>query len=165
LNWVTPSLPVAVVKKYLPRKWIDSPQLEHVLAALQQGDLRLNKAGVNGRLSQLGQMTKTGLDEHVGLTPRLHDVGANFSGGYLPLRGIQGRIALDRGLISFAASAVTTAKPVDEYRRQLSVLRSRPGSAPIFRARRGGSGRAARAIDARIFAGAGHKGCSLPSKR
>ena len=101
LNWVTPSLPVAVVKKYLPRKWIDSPQLEHVLAALQQGDLRLNKAGVNGRLSQISQMTKTGLDGRVWFDAELHDVGANFSGGYLPLRGIQGRIALDRGLISF----------------------------------------------------------------
>jgi len=101
LNWVTPSLPIAVVKKYLPRKWIDSPQLEHVLAALQQGDLRLNKAGVNGRLSQISQMTKTGLDGRVWFDAELHDVGANFSGGYLPLGGIQGRIALDRGLISF----------------------------------------------------------------
>jgi uncharacterized protein involved in outer membrane biogenesis len=101
LNLVTPSLPIEVVKKYLPRKWHDLPQLERFIAALQQGSIKLNKAGINGALSEINQTAKTALDDHVWFEAEVRDVAANFGEGYLPLNRVQGRIGLAKGLLSF----------------------------------------------------------------
>jgi uncharacterized protein involved in outer membrane biogenesis len=101
LDLVCPSLAVAAVKKYLPMKWINSPRIESLVSSLQQGELRLGKAGINAKLSEITQMAKTGFDERIWADAELRDVGASFPGGYLPLRRIQGRVALQRGLLAF----------------------------------------------------------------
>ena len=101
LNLVSPSLSVAVIKKYLPMKWINSPRIESLVSSLRQGDLRLSKAGINAKLSEITAMAKTGFDERIWADAELRDVGASFPGGYLPLRRVQGRVALERGLLAF----------------------------------------------------------------
>jgi len=101
LSLTTPSLPITTVKKYLPTKWLAWPELDGLAAAVQEGELRFTKAGVNATLSELKRLLKTGFDERVGFEAELHNIAANFNGGYLPLRGIQGRMILERGVLSF----------------------------------------------------------------
>jgi uncharacterized protein involved in outer membrane biogenesis len=101
LSVVTPFLSIAVIKKYLPAAWLDSPRIEGLLAALQRGDLRLTRAGASSRFSEISQMAKTGFDERVWFDAELRDVQANFPGGYLPVHEVQGRMTLEKGLFSF----------------------------------------------------------------
>jgi hypothetical protein len=101
LSLTAPTLPIASIKKYLPTKWLASPQLDSLTAALQGGELQSTKAGVSASVSELKRMITTGFDERVSFDAELHNIGANFSGGYLPLRAVQGRIALERGVVSF----------------------------------------------------------------
>src|SRR5713226_1895715 len=85
LSLTTPSLPITTVKKYLPTKWLAWPELDSLAAAVQEGELRFTKAGVNATLSELKRLLKTGFDERVGFEAELHNIAANFNGGYLPL--------------------------------------------------------------------------------
>jgi len=101
LNMTAASLPVATIKKYLPTELLAWPPLASVAAALREGELELNKAGVNATLAELSRMAKTGFDERVWFDGELHNVGLNLTGGYLPVRKVQGRITLERGLLLF----------------------------------------------------------------
>ena len=97
-----PSLSVAAVKKYLPPKWIAAAHAENFVAALQDGNVKFNRAEVSARLSALREPTaKAGFAEGVSLDVEFKSVAADAADGYLPLRGLQGRVILEKGLLSF----------------------------------------------------------------
>ena len=100
LNLTTPPVPIATMKQYLPMKWLASPQLENMTAAVQQGEIRFTKAGINAKWSDLNRMTAASLDDRVWFDGELRNVSAQFPGGYLPLRSLEGRITLERGVLS-----------------------------------------------------------------
>jgi uncharacterized protein YhdP len=98
LSLTSPFLPITVIRKYLPAKWLD--WLPDGLA-FQEGDLQINKAGMAASFSELKGIAKTGFNDRVWFNGELRNVGLNLSGGYLPVRGVQGRIAFERGVLSF----------------------------------------------------------------
>ena len=98
LSLTSPSLPITAIKKYLPAKWLD--WLPNGLA-FQEGDLQINKAAMAASFSELKGISKTGFNDRVWFNGELRNVGLNLSGGYLPVRGVQGRIAFERGVLSF----------------------------------------------------------------
>jgi len=98
LSLTSPFLPITVIRKYLPAKWLD--WLPDGLA-FQEGELQINKAGIAASFSELKGISKTGFYDRVWFNGELRSVGLNLSGGYLPVRGVQGRIAFERGVLSF----------------------------------------------------------------
>jgi len=99
LSLTTGPAKISTIKKYLPTKWLAFPQVEKVAAAVQEGEVQFNKAGVNATISDLKRMAVP--DEHVWFNADVRNVAANFGGGYLPLRNTRGRIALEAGVLSF----------------------------------------------------------------
>jgi hypothetical protein len=95
-------LAVAAVKKYLPPKWIAAAHAERFVAALQFGNVKLNRVEINARLSDLrAQIAKGGFADAVSLDVEFMGIAANPAGGYPQLRGFQGKVILENGLLSF----------------------------------------------------------------
>jgi hypothetical protein len=102
LTVTAPSLSAAAVKKYLPPRWIAAAHAESFVAALQVGNFKLNRAEVNASLAEVrAQIAKGGLADAASLDVEFRGVAANAVGGYPPLRGFQGRLILENGLLSF----------------------------------------------------------------
>ena len=101
LTVTAPSLAAAAVKKYLPPKWIAAAHAESFVAALQVGNFKLNRAEVNASLAEVrAQIAKGGFADAASLDVEFRGVSANAVGGYPPLRGFQGRLILEKGLLS-----------------------------------------------------------------
>jgi len=102
LTVTAPGLSVAAVKKYLPPKWVAAAHAENFVAALRSGTVKLNQAEVSARLSDLrAQIAKGGFTDAVSLDVEFMGIAANPAGGYPPLRGFQGKVILETGLLSF----------------------------------------------------------------
>lgn len=102
LTLSAPFVAAAALKKYLPAQWIAAAPGVALAAALQEGELKLNKVEISGALSQLsGPSMQAGLAERFLLDAEFKKIGADFSGGHPPLRGFQGRVILAKGLLSF----------------------------------------------------------------
>ncbi len=102
LTVTAPPLSVAAVKRYLPPKWIAAAHAESFVAALQVGNVKLNRAEVNASLSRLrASIAKGGFADAASLDVEFRGIAANAAGGYPPLRGFQGKVILEKGLLSF----------------------------------------------------------------
>jgi hypothetical protein len=103
LTLSSPLLPVAVVRKYLPLRKIGWEQLESFAASLQDGELEIKKAEVSGSLSEIRQLTNNGLRDRVRLSAELRNISIPQTGdGYLPVRGLQGRMTFEKGVLSLS---------------------------------------------------------------
>jgi uncharacterized protein YhdP len=101
LNVSAPWLPVIGLRKYLPLKRPVGWPIESFVDGLQQGELQVNKLGINGTLDELKNITQSAAQGLVSMDAEFRDVGVNLSGeGYLPLRGLQGKIHLDQGTLA-----------------------------------------------------------------
>ena len=102
LTVTAPSLSVAAVKKYLPPKWIGAAHAESFAAALHSGNVKLNRAEVKGSLAEVrAQIAKGGFADAASLDVEFRGIAANAAGGYPPLRSFQGKLLLEKGLLSF----------------------------------------------------------------
>jgi len=101
LTLSSPFLPVTVLRKYLPLKQIGWTHLESLAASLQEGELEIRKAEINGNLTEIRRLGTSELKNQVWLDAELRNIGINrTSDGYLPVRGLQGRLTLDNGVLS-----------------------------------------------------------------
>jgi hypothetical protein len=102
LKLAAPSLPLTALRKYLPLKKIDSPQLESFVSSLQTGELQLKSAGVNGTLGELQNVAQSATQGLIWLDGELRNVGVKpNANGTLPVQGGQGRIRLEKGVFTF----------------------------------------------------------------
>jgi uncharacterized protein YhdP len=96
-------LPIAALRKFLPMKLIASSELESLLASVQEGELQFNRAGIDASLARMRRWSETGVGEDIWFDAELRNVGIKLNrDGALPLRTVQGHVALDKGLIRFA---------------------------------------------------------------
>jgi hypothetical protein len=103
LNLEAPSLPLAVLGRYLPLELTSWPPLETFLGSLQGGELQLKRIGINGTLGALRNVAESVARGIVGFDGELRNVSLKpTTGGYLPVQGAQGLIRLDKGIITFA---------------------------------------------------------------
>lgn len=97
----TPFLPLQSARKYIPLKILNSPAWGQLVHALNQGELRLTKAEVSGRLSQLRQL-EPGFENHIGIDAEVRRAGGDVEGDrYLPIRGVSGRFVLEKGILYY----------------------------------------------------------------
>jgi uncharacterized protein YhdP len=102
LKLSAPSLPLTVLRKYLPLKKIDSPQLESFLSSLQTGELQLKNAGISGTLGELQNVAQSATNGLIWLDGELSNVAVKLNAnGALPLQGGQGRFRLEKGVFTF----------------------------------------------------------------
>jgi hypothetical protein len=102
LNLSAPFLPVAVYRKYLPLNMSDSPQWETWVGALQEGEFQLKKASINGNLGEIRRLPESLAKGRISLDGELRNGAGKPAGeGYLPLRGVQGRLKLENGIFAF----------------------------------------------------------------
>ncbi|MCH8055618.1 MAG: AsmA family protein, partial [Deltaproteobacteria bacterium] len=102
LNVTTPFLPLLAARKYIPLKTLNSPKWGYLVRAVNQGELRLTKAGVAGRLSEIRRLLEPGFENHIWFDVEVREAGANLTGdAYLPLRGVSGRVVLERGVLYY----------------------------------------------------------------
>ncbi len=95
------SAPLPALRKYLPLKIIESPQLERTINSIQAGQLEVKKAGVDASLTELRRLAQSGTGKQLWFEAELRDMVANsVIDGALPLRGVQCRISLADGVLS-----------------------------------------------------------------
>jgi len=100
LSALSTSLPA--LRKYLPLKLFESPQLEKAFNSIQAGQLEVKQAGVDARLGELRRVAQAGTGKQLWFDADLRDAAGNLGiDGMLPLRGIQGRVSLANGLLTF----------------------------------------------------------------
>ncbi len=102
VNLTTPFLPLVRVRKYVPLKVLHSPQWEVLVKGMNQGEVKLTKAGVGGPLSGIRRMFEPGFENTLWLDAEVKGMGGNLPGDHpLPLRGISGRIVLEKGVLYY----------------------------------------------------------------
>jgi len=101
LNLAAFSAPLPALRKYLPFKIFESPQLERTVNSIQAGQLEVKKAGVDTSLAGLRRLAQSGPGKQLWFEADLRDMVANtVVDGALPLRGVQCRISLADGVLS-----------------------------------------------------------------
>src|SRR4029450_11528675 len=102
LNLSAPFLPFTAYRKYLPLKMIGSPQWETWIGALQEGEFQLKKATINGNLREIRRLPESMAQGPISFDGELRNAAGKPAGdGYLPLRGVQGRLKLENGIFAF----------------------------------------------------------------
>ncbi len=98
----TPFLPLIVVRKYVPARTLKSPRWEYMVRAVNQGEVRLVKAGIAGRLSEIRRLFEPGYENRIWLEAEIREGGGDLSGDpYLPVRGVNGQFVLENGILYF----------------------------------------------------------------
>lgn len=101
LNWAAFSAPVAALRKYLPLKILESPQLERTVNSIQSGQLEIKKAGVDAPVSGLKRLARGGAGQQFWFEADIRDLVANsIVDGAMALRGVQCRIAFSDGALA-----------------------------------------------------------------
>jgi uncharacterized protein involved in outer membrane biogenesis len=94
-------LSVAMLKKYFPERWLASSQLDKFVGAIVDGEVQLRQAGINAKLGEIHVMSDSGFDKRIWFDADLRNINAIFSGGYLPITSINGKIVLENGRYTF----------------------------------------------------------------
>lgn len=95
------STSLSALRRYMPLKLVESPQLAKTFNANLNGQLEMKQAGVDARLAELRRVLKSGIGKHLWFDAELRDVaGSSGVDGMLPLRGIQGHVSLANGVLA-----------------------------------------------------------------
>jgi AsmA-like C-terminal region/AsmA family/Protein of unknown function len=101
LNVSTPWLPLIGLRNHLPLKLTSGPPLESFVDGLQEGELQVKRLGINGTVDELKNLAQSVSKGLVSFDVELRNAGLNLKAdGYLPLRGLQGRIRLEKGMLT-----------------------------------------------------------------
>jgi len=101
LNLTALNAPLPAVRKYLPLKILESPQLERTINSIQAGQLEVKMAGVDASLAGLRRLAQSGPGTQLWFEADVRDmVATTVVDGALPLRGVQCRISLADGVLS-----------------------------------------------------------------
>ncbi|MBI4526468.1 MAG: AsmA-like C-terminal domain-containing protein [Deltaproteobacteria bacterium] len=98
LRLTTPFLPLPAVRKYFLLRSHQSSAWGSWIKALNQGEIRLVKAGVAGQFSKLFQAGGSSTQDQFWFEAELREASLDFPGdSYLPVRRANGRLALEKG--------------------------------------------------------------------
>jgi uncharacterized protein YhdP len=104
VHLTTPFVSLVAARQYVPLTALKSPRLESLISSLNQGEVKVMKAGVSGHLSQIRRFSEPGFENHLWMDAEVRGVGAELKGDrYLPLRGVSGRLILGKGEIDYRA--------------------------------------------------------------
>ena len=94
------AMPLAAVRNLIQTKLL-APQVESLLANIQEGEVIIKKAGIDASLAQLRHWAETGIGEGISCQAELRNLGIKLNrDGALPLSEVQGHITLENNLIT-----------------------------------------------------------------
>ena len=94
------AMPLAAVRNFIPTKLM-TPQVESLLANIQQGEVIIKKADVDANLAQIRHWAETGIGKGISFQAELRNLGMKLNReGALPLSEVHGHIALENDLIT-----------------------------------------------------------------
>lgn len=100
IHLASPYLPFPKAREFFPLKLLGSSRWTELLSALDQGEIRLNRAGVAGRLSEIRRLAEPGNGDHLWADAQLRDLGGELPRDrYLPLQGWSGQVVLEKGVL------------------------------------------------------------------
>ena len=95
------STSLSALRRYMPLKLVDSPQLGKTLSANLTGQLEVKQVSVDGRLTELRRLTQGGMGKQIQFDAELRDVAGSLGvDGMLPLLGIQAHVSLANGMLA-----------------------------------------------------------------
>ena len=98
----TPFVPLTVARSYVPPGLLGSPRWQSLARSLSQGEIRLARLDLNGRLSEIRGMGELSPEERVAFVAEVRDAGADPAGPeYLPLRNVSGLLTFEKGILYF----------------------------------------------------------------
>ena len=101
-NFSALTAPVAAWRRYLPLKLLQSPQLERAVNSIQAGQMEIKNGGIDASLSGLRRLAQAGIGKQLWFDAEVRDVAGGLGiDGTLPLRGVQGRLSLADGVLTF----------------------------------------------------------------
>jgi uncharacterized protein YhdP len=101
LHLATPYLAVVTARKYIPWRVLGSPAWGSLVGAVNQGEIKLTSVALSGPLSDIRRPLKTGLESHLALDAEVRGLSGDLGQHYLPLRGVSGRIVLQKGVLYY----------------------------------------------------------------
>jgi uncharacterized protein YhdP len=95
------STSLSALRRYMPLKLVESPQLSKTFNSNLTGQLEMKQASVDGRLAELRRLTQSGTGKQIQFDAELRDVAGSLGvDGMLPLRGIQAHVSLANGILA-----------------------------------------------------------------
>ncbi len=105
------SAPLTLLRKFLPLKAMGSSQLENLAASLEEGEIQVEKAGVDAKLSEFRAIGRVGIGALVSLEAELRNVRARLrTDGALPIQGVQSVVTVEKGVVTFRNARATYGK-------------------------------------------------------
>lgn len=102
VHLAAPFLPLTAVREYIPVKVAGAPLVEHLVRDASQGQLKLNRAGARGPLSEVRRLFEPGSASEIWLDAEVKGAAGGSPGGpYLPFREVSGRVVLENGVLSY----------------------------------------------------------------
>lgn len=102
IHVTTPFLPLLNLRKYVPVAFLASPKWGPLIRAVVQGEVRLTKAGVDGRLSEIRRASEIGFEKHIWLDAEVRGAaGILKRKSFLPLRDVSGRLLFEKGVLYY----------------------------------------------------------------
>ncbi len=102
IHLMTPFLSLGALREYVPKKAMGSPAWGNLLKAVSQGEARLIRGGVAGRLSELEHLFQPGYEKHFWMEVEVRAGRVDLQEGWFPpIDGIGGRILLQDGVLIF----------------------------------------------------------------
>lgn len=98
----TPFIPLNAARNFLPVKFLQSPRVDRWLATIREGQFKVTRAGIAGKLSELRRIGAAGSEARVSFDVEVKDAGFNLPDNrYFPVRGVSGRWMLEKETLSF----------------------------------------------------------------
>jgi uncharacterized protein YhdP len=102
LSFAGLSAPVSALREYLPLKVINSPQLENAIRSIEAGQVEIKTAGVNASLAELRRLAQGEISPQIWFDAEMRGLAGKLPAeGSLPVRGVDGRVSLAKGIFTF----------------------------------------------------------------
>ena len=103
LNFSSLPMPMKALRRVIPFKLIASPELERFATNLEEGEWLVRRAGINATTSEMRNWRERGLGNRLWFDAEVRNVTANIGvPGALPIRGVQGNVSLNKGIVAFS---------------------------------------------------------------
>ena len=95
------STSLSALRRYMPLKLVESPQLAKTFNSNLTGQLEMKQASIDARLAELRRLSQSGTGKQIQFDAELRDVAGSLGvDGMLPLRGMQAHVSLANGILA-----------------------------------------------------------------
>ena len=103
LNFSSLPMPMKALRRLVPFKMIAWPELERLVTNLEDGEWHVRKAGITATVSEMRTWREKGPGNQLWFDVEVRNIAAKIGvPGALPIRGVQGNVSLNKGVVAFS---------------------------------------------------------------